>query len=36
LVVPEYFRSICLSGIHDDVGHQGKEKSLWLAKQRFY
>ena len=22
--------------MHDDVGHQGKDKTLWLAKQRFY
>ena len=36
LVMPEGFRANALKGIHDDLGHQGKEKSLWLAKQRFY
>ena len=36
LVVPESFRSRALKGIHDDTGHQGKEKSLWLARQRFF
>ena len=36
LVLPESFRSTALKGVHDDVGHPGKEKTLWLARQRFY
>ena len=36
IVLPEKFRDIALKGVHDQVGHQGKEKTLWLAKQRFY
>ena len=36
LVIPSSFRSRAMSGVHDEVGHQGKEKTLWLAKQRFY
>ena len=36
LVVPSSFRARAMRGIHDDAGHQGKEKTLWLAKQRFY
>ena len=36
LVVPEHFKDIALIGVHDDVGHQGKDKTLWLARQRFY
>lgn len=36
LVVPESFRVTALQGIHNDVGHPGKDKTLWLARQRFY
>jgi transposase InsO family protein len=36
LVIPESHRRIAIQGIHNDAGHQGKEKSLWLARQRFY
>jgi hypothetical protein len=35
LVIPESHRRIAIQGIHNDAGHQGKEKSLWLARQRF-
>ena len=27
---------IALQGIHGEAGHQGKEKSPWLGRQRFY
>jgi transposase InsO family protein len=36
LIVPSSFRTRALRGVHDEVGHQGKEKTLWLARQRFY
>ena len=36
LVVPQIYRDQALYGVHDDVGHQGKEKTVWLARQRFY
>ena len=36
LVLPESFRETALKGIHDNIGHPGKEKTLWLARQRFY
>jgi len=36
LVIPEPFRSRAMSGVHEQAGHQGKEKTLWLARQRFY
>ena len=36
LVLPDHFKDIALMGIHDDTGHQGKDKSVWLARQRFY
>ena len=36
LVVPNSFRTRALKGVHDQVGHQGKDKTLWLARQRFY
>ena len=36
LVVPQSYRVTALQGIHNDVGHPGKDKTLWLARQRFY
>lgn len=36
LLFPEAYRAQALKGVHDDVGHQGKENTLWLARQRFY
>ena len=36
LVLPECFRQVALEGIHNDIGHPGKEKTLWLARQRYY
>ncbi|KAL0153279.1 hypothetical protein M9458_051454, partial [Cirrhinus mrigala] len=35
-VVPESLRMAVLKGIHDDAGHQGQQRSLGLARQRFY
>lgn len=36
LVVPQSYRVTALQGIHNDLGHPGKDKTLWLARQRFY
>lgn len=36
LVLPVHYRELALSGMHDDVGHQGRDRTLWLIKQRFY
>lgn len=36
LVVSQSYRVTALQGVHNDVGHPGKEKTLWLARQRFY
>lgn len=36
LLIPESYRNIAIKGIHNDAGHQGKEKTLWLGRQRFY
>ncbi|KAI5620002.1 hypothetical protein C0J50_20439, partial [Silurus asotus] len=35
-VVPESLRMAVLKGIHDDAGHQGQQRSLGFARQRFY
>lgn len=35
-VVPEQLRNAVLKGIHDEAGHQGQQRTLWLARQRFY
>lgn len=36
LILPVDYRDIAFKGIHSDIGHPGKDKSLWLAKRRFY
>ena len=36
LVVPPSHREQALRGIHDEVGHFGRERTLELARQRFY
>jgi len=36
LVLPTSQQTIAFNGIHSEVGHPGKAKSLWLARQRFY
>ena len=36
LVVPNAYRSRALVGCHDDVGHQGRMRTLSLLRERFY
>ena len=36
LVVPKAFRSRALAGCHDDVGHQGRMRTLSLLRERFF
>ena len=36
LVIPSAHRTFAFHGVHDDVGHPGHDKSLWLARQRFH
>ncbi|XP_073792914.1 retrovirus-related Pol polyprotein from transposon opus [Danio rerio] len=36
LVVPSSFRDRALEGIHDETGHMGYERTLELARARFY
>ncbi len=36
LVLPTIYRDVALSGLHDDVGHQGRDRTLYLVKRRFY
>lgn len=36
LVLPHAFRHIALKGCHDDIGHQGRDRTMWLIRQRFY
>lgn len=36
LVLPKAHRAQALKGLHDDVGHPGKERMLSLLRQRFY
>ncbi|KAL1277366.1 hypothetical protein QQF64_024039 [Cirrhinus molitorella] len=35
-IVPAALRGLVLYGVHDDAGHQGQHRTLWLARQRFY
>ena len=36
VVLPKTLRDLAFKGLHADVGHPGRDKSLWLMKQRFY
>ena len=36
LVLPLHFRSIVLKHLHDNVGHQGRDRTLSLVRSRFY
>ncbi|MCG8094292.1 MAG: DDE-type integrase/transposase/recombinase [Candidatus Thiodiazotropha endolucinida] len=36
LVLPEVFREIALNGLHDEAGHQGRDRTMSLVKSRFY
>ena len=36
LVVPKAFRTRALAGCHDDVGHQGRMRTLSLLRERFF
>nr|XP_034316481.1 uncharacterized protein LOC117685965 [Crassostrea gigas] len=36
IVLPKSLREVAVRGIHDNVGHPGEDKTLWLAKQRYY
>ena len=36
MVVPKAYRSRALVGCHDDVGHQGRMRTLSLLRERFY
>ena len=36
LVVPKAFRSRALAGCHDDVGHQGRMRTLSLLRERYF
>ncbi len=36
LVLPSKFHQQALRGVHDDVGHMGKERTLDLLQRRFY
>ncbi len=36
LVVPHSFRDRALEGVHDEIGHMGYERTLELARGRFY
>ena len=36
LVVPKAYRARALAGCHDDVGHQGRMKTISLLRERFF
>ena len=36
LVLPDAFRDVTLTGLHDDAGHQGRDRTLYLVKSRFF
>ena len=36
LVLPAHFRDKVLEHLHDDMGHQGRDRTMSLVRQRFY
>ena len=36
IVLPSCFRQIALRGLHDDIGHHGRDRTLDLVRERFY
>ena len=36
LVIPANTKSIVLKALHDDNGHQGRDRTCWLIKTRFF
>lgn len=36
LVLPKEYRKLALKGLHDDVGHMGRDKTLGLVRDRYY
>lgn len=36
LVLPDAFRDVTLTGLHDNAGHQGRNRTLYLIKSRFF
>lgn len=35
-VVPASLKVVLLAGVHDEAGHQGQQRTLYLTRQRFY
>ena len=36
LVLPKIYQKIVLQGLHNDVGHPGRDRTLSLVRERFY
>ncbi len=36
LVLPKAFREMALKGLHDDIGHMGRDRTLDLVRRRFF
>jgi hypothetical protein len=36
MVLPPVYRDVVFQGLHDDAGHQGRDRILFLIKSRFY
>ena len=36
LLLPKVYRDIALAGLHDEAGHQGRDRTMSLVKFRFY
>ena len=32
MVLPSHYIDVAFKAVHNDVGHQGRDKSLWSAK----
>ena len=36
LVLPQRFKAVVLKHLHDDFGHQGRDRTLYLVRSRFF
>lgn len=36
IAAPDFLKEVILTGLHDNAGHQGRDRTLSLVKSRFF